>query len=313
MSFIRRRGPGRIPRVVLSGLTSVEWNEGAAFDHCMDIRLILRIYKYASSDFVADTDNHKNWTLKDGWEQFKKIVSRPERVASIQEGFLKLNTKLTVTENMFVKDRNRMSQFYTSFADGSISIDFWENGMCWHSQFLFDTDKVSLAAYLWNDLRANSDEIERQIAEIKFPVKRKKIEINNREYIKWHWQDAVDKAEFRSKNDIELVRLLSKDERVNKLMTFRQLWDLGFSRYIGESGEDLKNDLLRATITDDTIFVRTEQQATAAIWQGTQACIGQGGPEEAYALIVNNLPTDIDWGEYQTLEQYEQRTAQGSR
>lgn len=262
---------------------------------------------------MTDTDKHKNWTWKDGWEHFKKIVSRPEKVASIQDGLLKLNTKLAVTESMFVKDKNRMSQFLTSFADGSISIDFWENGMCWHSQFLFDTDKVSLAAYLWNDLRVNSDEIEKQISEIKFPVERKKIEISNQEYIKWHWQQQVDNTNYKSKNEIELVRLLSQDNRVNKLMTFHQLWDLGLSRYIGESGENLKNDLVRATITDDNIIVRTEQQAVTHIWDGTQECIGQGNPKEAYTLIVDNLPTDIDWAEYQTLEQYEQRTERSGR
>ncbi len=261
---------------------------------------------------MTDTGKHKNWTWKDGWEHFKKIVSRPEKVTSIQDGLLKLNTKLTVTESMFVKDKNRMSQFYTSFADGSISIDFWENGMCWHCQFLFDTDKVSLAAYLWNDLRVNSDEIEKQISEIRFPVQRKKIEISNQEYIKWHWQNSVDNTKYKSKNEIELVRLLSQDNRVNKLMTFHQLLDLGLSRYIGENGDDLKNDLLRATITDDNIIVRTEKQAVTNIWDGTIDCIGQGNPEEAYKLIVDNLPSDIDWAEYQTIEQYEQRTEQSS-
>lgn len=262
---------------------------------------------------MTDIDKHKNWNWKDGWEHFKKIVGRPEKVASIQDGLLKLNTRLTITESMFVKDKNRMSQFYTSFEDGSISMDFWENGMCWHSQFLFNIDKVTLAAYLWNDLRVNSDEIEKQISEIKFPVQRKKIEISNQEYIKWHWQNSINNTKYKSKNEIELVKLLSQDNRVNKLMTFHQLWDLGLSRYIGECGEVLKNDLLRATITDDNIIVRTEKQAVTRIWDGTIDCIGQGNPEEAYKLIVDNLPSDIDWAEYQTLEQYEQRTEQSSR
>jgi hypothetical protein len=262
---------------------------------------------------MTDSDKHKNWTWKDGWEHFKKIVSRPEKVESIQGRLLKLGTKLIVTESMFVKDKNRMSQFLTSFQDGSISIDFWENGICWHSQFLFDTDKVSLAAYLWNDLRMSSDEIEKQISEIKFPISRKKIELSNQEYIKWHWQNSVDNTKYKSKNEVELVSLLSQDEKVNKLMTFHQLWDLGLSRYIGERGENLKNDLLRATITDDNIIVRTEQQALTHNWQGTKDCIGQGGPKAAYTLIVDNLPTNIDWAEYQTLEQYEQRTAESSR
>jgi hypothetical protein len=257
---------------------------------------------------MTDKDKHKNRTWKDGWQHFKKSVSRPEKVASIQDGLLKLNTKLTVSESMFVKDKNRMSQFLTSFADGSISIDFWENGMCWHSQFLFDADKVSLAAYLWNDLRLNSDEIEKQISEIKFPIQRKKIEISNQEYIKWHWQNEVDNIKYKSKSEVALIELLSKNNIVNKLMTFHQLWDFGLSRYIGASGKNLKNDLLRATITDEIIIVRTEQQAVMHNWQRAQDCIGQGSPKEAFILIVDNLPAGIDWAEYQTLEQHEQRT-----
>jgi hypothetical protein len=93
-----------------------------------------------------------------------------------------------------------MSQFYTSFADSSSSIDFGEKGMCWHSQFLFDTDKVSLAAYLWNDLRVNSDEIERQIHEINFPIHRTKIQ-----FLNWVCQ-AVSSPVFPTINFMQQVR-----------------------------------------------------------------------------------------------------------
>lgn len=253
----------------------------------------------------------KKFEKRDGntaWEYFKKNILRLDKSTSIQEGLLKLNTKLHVSESMFVRDRNRMSQFYTSFADGSTSIDFWENGMCWHSQFLYDKDKVSLAAYLWNDLRFNSDEIERQIPEIQFPIERKRIEISNQEYIKWHWQNLIHDTRFKSKNEVELIALLSNDKKVNKLMTFHQLEDFGLSRHIGAWGDNLKNDLLRTSLFDDQIIVRTEQQAIAHHSEGKFESVGKGSPQEAYAIIMDELPADIDWAEYQTLEQYEQRT-----
>lgn len=248
--------------------------------------------------------------MKKAWKYFEKFVSKPKNPASIQDGLLKLNSKLEINENLFVKDKNRMSQFTNLMGDGSIHIDFWENGICWHSQTLAGSEKVSLATYLWNELRLNSDEIETQIPEIKFPLKRKKIEISNIEYIKWHWQNLLDNTKYKTQNEIELLILLSKDHSASKLMTFYQLWDFGLSRFIGEQGEELKNDLLRATISDENIFVRTEEQAIQNNWKGTKDCIGQGNPQEACKLIVDNLPSDIDWAEYQTLEQYEKQMEQ---
>lgn len=259
---------------------------------------------------MTEPNKYQIWNWKKALNFFKKIVSAPEKIDSIQDGLVKLNSKLKLTESFFVKEKNRMSQFTSLADDGSIHIDFWENGICWHSQTLPNNQKVSLASYLWNELRFNSDEIERQIPEIQFPLKRKKIEISNVEYIKWHWQNLLDNTKYISQNEIELVKLLSKDSTTNKLMTFHQLWDLGLSRYIGEQGDELNNDLLRASITDDTIFVRTEEQAIQHNWRGTQDCLGQGNPKEAYKIILDNLPFDIDWAEYQTLEQYETRIEQ---
>jgi hypothetical protein len=65
---------------------------------------IVRADEFQFYFLLLSTLPPKNWTWKDGWEHFKKIVSRPEKVASIKDGLLKLNTKLTVTESMFVKD-----------------------------------------------------------------------------------------------------------------------------------------------------------------------------------------------------------------
>ncbi len=259
---------------------------------------------------MTEPNKYLIWNWKKALNFFKKIVSASEKIDSIQDGLVKLNSELKLTENYFVKEKNRMSQFTSLADDGSIHIDFWENGICWHSQTLPNTQKVSLATYLWNDLRFNSDEIERQIPEIQFSLKRKKIEISNVEYIKWHWQNLLDNTKYKSQNEIELVKLLSKDSTASKLMTFYQLWDFGLSRYIGDMGDDLNNDLLRASITDETIVVRTEEQAIQHNWKGTQDCLGQGNPKEAYKIIIDNLPIDIDWAEYQTLEQYETRMEQ---
>lgn len=229
-----------------------------------------------------------------------------ERVTSVQERLLKLNTRLHVTDSMFVGDRNRMSQFL-SRQGGLIHIDFWENGMCWHGQYLPNEDKVSLALYLWNDLRLNSNEIEKEIPEIQFPASRKKIEAGNQEYISWRWQEEVKNAVIRSKAEAELIELLSKNPIVNKLMTFHQLWDFGLSRQIGNYGGLMGNDLPRATIMDGDITVRTPEQALAYHVKGATECIGKGTAKEAVKFIENHLPEGIDWAEYQTLEQYEER------
>lgn len=255
-----------------------------------------------------NSSEKKDWTASDGWTHLKKLITRPEKAMTIQEGLIKLNSRLTLIEDFVVTDKNRQSQIFTGSADGSTTIDFWENGMYWHSQALSDLSQVTIAIYLWNDLRTDSHEIEKEIPEIKFPLSRKKIEIANEEYIKWHWQNLTKTTEHRSANEIELIEFLRQNNTLNRLMTFHQLWDFGLSRNIGNYGDSLKNDLLRATIKDEIIEVRTEEQAIKHLWKGTNDCLGKGNPQEAYKLIVDNLPSNLSWAEYQTLEQFLERT-----
>lgn len=256
---------------------------------------------------MNEKKGNSNWTFKDGWERFKKIISQPERVESIQERLVNIGSDLTIEDSMFVKVDNRMSQLITSMADGTTNVDFWENGMCWHSFSTKNLDGVAKAIHLWNKERATSNFIENEITELIFPTKFKMIEKSNQDYIKWHWNDLIKNSSHRSKNEIKLIELLSENDLTNKLMTFNQLWDFGFSRYIGEFGEQLKNDLIRATIQENQITVKTEEQGVNSIWKGEKESIGSGTPHEAYELIIDNLPKDIGWAEYQTLEQYKQR------
>ena len=249
-----------------------------------------------------------NWTAKDGWNYLKKLITRPEKSMTIQEGLIKLKSGLTLIEDFAVKKYNRQSQIYSFPDDNLVSIDFWENGICWHSQSNIDIPKATLAIYLWNDLRTNSIEIEKEIPDIRFSESRKRIEISNESYIKWHWQNLVDKTENKFANEKDLLKLLSRDSKVNKLMSFHQLWDFGLSRYIGEYGDSLKNDLLRAKIKENNVEVRTEEQAANRISNGSKDCLGKGDPKQAYKLIIENLPGDIGWAEYQTLDQFIDRT-----
>lgn len=252
-----------------------------------------------------DTSKNSSWSIKDGWEYFKKLITRPDKSLTIQNELIKLNSRLTLEHGFVIADMNRQSQIMTGFEDGSISIDFWENGICWHSQFLRDLQTVTLAAYMWNDLRENSDVIEKQIPLIHFPEQRKQIEISNRQYIRWHWDNLV-----HSDNNLEneLIALLKENTTITKLMTFHQLWDFGLSRYIGNYGDNLKNDLLRAKVQDNIIEVRTEEMAANDYGKGEQNSIGKGDAKTAYKLIVDNLSSDLDWAEYQTLEQFIART-----
>lgn len=253
-----------------------------------------------------DTSKNSKWTWNDGWDHFKKIITRPDKSLIIQNELIRLNSRLSLEHEFIISDRNRQSQIITGFEDGSISVDFWENGICWHSQFLKDISIATIAVYLWNDIRENSNFIEKEISLVQFSDKRKQIEMSSQQYIKWHWQNLVHS---NTAAEIELIKLLKENSTIIKLMTFHQLWDLGLSRYIGNYGSDLKNDLLRAKIQDDIIEVRTEEMARDDYRKGEQNCIGKGDAQTAYRLIVDNLPTNTDWAKYQTLEQYLNRTA----
>lgn len=256
---------------------------------------------------MNEKKENKNWTFKDGWERFKKIVSQPEKVESIQERLLKIGSDLNIEDSMFVKVDNRMSQLFTSMADGTTNINFWENGICWHSFSTKNLDAIATAIHLWNKERATSNSIENEVAELTFPTQLKMIEKSNEDYIKWHWNNLINNSAHRSKNEIKLIKLLSKNKLTNKLMTFNQLWDFGLSRYIGDFGEQLKNDLIRATIQENKITVKREKQAVNSIWKGEKGSIGSGTPNEAYELIISNLPKDIGYAKYQTIEEYKQR------
>ncbi len=256
---------------------------------------------------MNDNEKNNNWTFKDGWERFKKIVSRPEKVESIQERLIRIGSDLIIEDSMFVKVENRMSQLITSMADGTTNVDFWENGMCWNSYSTKNLDEIALVIHLWNKERGNSKTIENQITELTFPTQLKMIEKSNQDYIRWHWNNLIENSTHRSENEITLIKLLSKNDVTNKLMTFNQLWDFGLSRYIGEYGDELKNNLIRATIRESEVIVKTEKQAVNSIWKGEMESIGSGTPHKAYEIIIDNLPENIDWAEYQTLEQYKER------
>lgn len=257
-----------------------------------------------------DAPNNSSWTLKNGWEQFKKIITRPDKSLTIQNELARLNSRLTLEDGFAIGDMNRQSQIMTGFEDGSISVDFWENGICWHSQLFNNLQTVTLAVYLWNDLRENSDFIEKKISLVRFPEQRKQIEKSNQHYIKWHWDNLVygDNA-----LENELIVLLKQNDTITKLMIFHQLWDFGFSRYIGNYGDELKNDLLRAKVQDNIIEVRTEEMARNDYGKGEKQYIGKGDAKTAYKVIVDNLPSNLDWAEYQTLEQYIAQTQTSSR
>tara|TARA_R110000850_G_C9830246_1_gene453277 strand:- start:170 stop:463 length:294 start_codon:yes stop_codon:yes gene_type:complete len=97
---------------------------------------------------MNDKKENTNWTFKNGWGRFKKIVSRPEKVESIQEKLLSIGSDLNIEDQMFAKVDNRMSQLFTSMADGTTNVDFWENGMCWHSYSTKNLDGVAMAIHL---------------------------------------------------------------------------------------------------------------------------------------------------------------------
>ncbi|WP_343306974.1 hypothetical protein AAHN97_07660 [Chitinophaga niabensis] len=252
-----------------------------------------------------DISKKTKWTWKDGLDHFRKMIAPPDKALIIQNELTRLNSRLPLENGFLISDKNRQSQIITGLADGSISIDFWENGICWHTQLLKDIPAATNAAYLWNDIRENSGFIEKEIPSVLFPEKRKQIEISSQQYIKWHWQHLVY---GNTKTENEFIELLKDNSTITKLMTFHQLWDFGLSRHIGNYGNDLKNDLLRAKIQDKIIEVRTEEMARDDYGKGVHNCIGKGDAPTAYKLIVDNLPADLDWAEYQTLEQYLNRT-----
>lgn len=238
------------------------------------------------------------------WGLFRKDTPKPEPslAALIQEELIKLNSQIVLNTQSWVKEKNRYSQF-NLHGEGRVYVDLWENGMCWYSRIYNDISQAARVLYLWNDVRANSNEIEQAMPGTVFPEERKMIEAGNEAYLAWRWQNYLAGDHLKD-SEAELIALLSQDEVTRRLMPFSQLWDIGLSRYIGDHGDDIKNDLLRARVVKDGFVVCTEDQADFSKNPGLKEYLGKGNAQQAFTIIKNNLPDDLGWAHYQTLEQY---------
>jgi hypothetical protein len=80
------------------------------------------------------------------------------------------------------------------------------------------------------------------------------------------------------------------------------------SHSIFKEGNDDTNPAFEYVEIHDTVNNRIIPDCTVDDYGGVQNSIGKGDAKTAYKLIVDNLPSDLDWAEYQTLEQFIART-----
>lgn len=104
-----------------------------------------------------------------------------------------------------------------------------------------------------------------------------------------------------------LITLLKTHPITKNLMAFRQLFDLGLSRFIGNFNGIYINDLPRIRVTDEGKFrVMTPNQAMKGgdmnFSHDPKYCLGIGNAEEALEIIIKNLPKDIESAKFITEE-----------
>lgn len=197
-------------------------------------------------------------------------------------------------EGRWIVNKNRKSRIYGNY------IDFWENGIKWLGVQGFDDPKdLARLAMCWNEFCMCSKEIEKEYPVISFPVARKKIEQGVAAYLDWYWETLVEKKDRRFH---ALINLCAANQKTRHLMSYVEWRDFGLCRSIGLVNGVNYLDLPRVRITDDWEYeVRTPEMAHAE-YSGHEPrqCLGKGDAEEAFRILLQNLPADLGPASYQS-------------
>lgn len=234
---------------------------------------------------------------------------------SFKRELSRLVPDLELSSSFQIERHNRFAQI----RDSGASVNFWENGMCWHCASFENSVVGARAAWSWCYQRMNAPDLERSFPGLRFPERRRRIEEGVDAFLEWHWEEQRRSAlSFLEAWDPELnpwcrleaeaITLLCESAVIKRLMSFMQLETYGVTRYIGNYGDGFVNDLFRISSSrqSDEVLLLTEPQVlrmfTSTEWQW----IMKGSVEDVCSALVERV-TGLATAEYQTLEQYLQR------
>jgi hypothetical protein len=197
-------------------------------------------------------------------------------------------------QDRYVSLRNRHCQVFGNY------LDFWENGMKWLGvDDIRDIRVRAILIHFWLELRLNSEEIERRVPGIEFPVSRKKIEEGEASFLDWYWQNLMVRGDRRFGR---LIELFGSNERTRRLMSFTRLRDFAFSSRIPPKESSSVLPFVRITDNFDfEVHVNigiVDDEADAQ----PRRILGKGDAEEVYELVLSYLPPNIGMARYEWME-----------
>lgn len=198
-------------------------------------------------------------------------------------------------EGKLVSVQNRHCQVFGRY------IDFWENGMKWLGVDDVRDERVrAILIHFWLELRLNSEEIEKRVPGIQFPVSRKKIEEGEASFLDWYWQNLMDRGDRRFGR---LIELFARNERTRRLMSFTRSRDFAFSNRIPPKGGI--NILPFVRITDNRDF---EVHVNIGIVDEDgnsrpQRVLCTGTAEQVYEMVLKHLPSNVGMARYEWEEE----------
>ncbi|MEM0998877.1 MAG: hypothetical protein AAGN35_17595 [Bacteroidota bacterium] len=151
----------------------------------------------------------------------------------------------------------------------------------------------------WVGKCLSSEELEVLVPGLEFPVARKQIEMGERAFLSWYWENLRNRKDNRFG---ELIELFASHELTRNLMSYFESRDFGFSSNIGEVNGLVIKNLPQIRITDDWQYevhlpnmslVDRDEVTT----DGT-GYIGRGTAREVFELTLKLLPRDAGPAEY---------------
>ena len=176
-------------------------------------------------------------------------------------------------------------------------IDFWENGMKWLGVDEVHDDHVkAILLHFWLELRLNSEEIEKRVPGIEFPVSRKKIEEGEASFLDWYWKNLLSRGDRRFGR---LIELFASNDRTRRLMSFTRLRDFAFSNRIPPKENNSILPFVR--ITDNFDYEVVIHMGIVDEDGETQPrrVVGKGNADQVYEMFLNYLPPNVGMARYE--------------
>jgi hypothetical protein len=224
---------------------------------------------------------------------FNRRKKKTESFAQLNDALEAIGSRLRV-EGRVVSKGNRLCHIFGSF------IDFWENGLKWYGVDGVTVEDQAELLHGWVELCLNSDTLEEMVPGLEFPIARKKIEMGEKTFLGWYWENLKNRRDNRFG---ELIELFASHQMTRKLMTYFEARDFGFSSNIGQvNGLDYQ-DLPRIRITDDwkyEVHLPNMSMVNSSENAGRGAGgVGQRGTaKEAFELALKLLPHNVGHAQY---------------